>query len=101
MWLLSVTARWDTGYFPSLAAYIVPSGIKKANPQGGSFQVGSSLDPSVSEVYGIISNKDLPSMTRRKPKETPIACNVLVASWIPLTNNSQRWGGQLKWHNFI
>lgn len=50
------------------------------NTQGGGFQVGSSLDLSVSEVYGIISYKDLPSMTGRKPRATSIACNVLVAS---------------------
>lgn len=47
---------------------LVPSGTMTARPQGGEFRsipVQGSLGP-VSEVYGVFSNRDLFSTSRRR-----------------------------------
>lgn len=52
--------------FPPLADCTAPSNNMEAHPQGGGFQVISSLVPTraISEVCGIFSNRSLLSISR-------------------------------------
>lgn len=63
------------GCYLPLRTCILSSGTIKASPLGGDFQVrASSGSPALmSEVHGIFSNRDLPSIPRKQPGVTAIA----------------------------
>lgn len=61
---------------------LVSDGNMKANTQreGLHVKVSSDLSGSVFEVFDLISNRESPSTSERKPRETATASNVLRVS---------------------
>lgn len=97
--------KWDQAIQPqglrfSLSSLHSASGTGKVSPWGRGFCVSSSLNlsNSVSKVYVVISNRDIPSTSRTQPWAIAIACIVLRISWNLLTSNLERGSSFLMPH---
>lgn len=72
------------------------SGTVKTSPHGGGSKVRTSLDPPglVSKLYGIFSNRDVPSISGRQPRAMAI-----VMHWGLLNNPDPRLRRVLLMHD--
>lgn len=71
-----------------------PSGIMKlVLREEYLFSTVSSQRPlgHLSEIYGIFSNRDLPSTSKEWPSKVVIACNVLAVSWTNFKNSKEKF----------
>lgn len=89
LWLIDITAGYDTDCFLHLSVCRAPSGTMKASLQRQDFQVRSSstLTNPMCEVHVIFCNRNLPSTSGRQARATAMACIGFRVSWIYLSNN--------------
>ena len=83
----------NCGCLPLSDAFMVPSCPLKADPQERGFQFLISaaqrpLEP-VSEVHGVLRNRDLRSSSGRTSKTMATVCNSWGVLWKILTSNSR------------
>lgn len=104
-WFTDVTTGWDCCLLSSFGILRGASGTMKPNPQGEPFRLVSahgSMD-TLYEVQGVLSNRDLSLISRRKPRKIEIAyIFYFIFSWKDLVNNLKRnfhvwYWGFMRW----